>query len=136
MNRFLMQARLLIISRHLPPVMNEVFMLLDQHDYTLKNIIENECFRILRHWNQEVSEAKTAGVSFGDFALFLVFDALKMELSSGDHHIYRGLLGTRGPLFQANVSKTIKLMLERGLCDKDEATKLASEIRKAVSEAG
>lgn len=136
MNRFLIQARLLMISRNLPPVMNEVFMLLDQHDYKLKSIIENECFWILRHWAQEVADAQAEGLSYADFALFLVFDAIKVELSSGDHHVYRGLLGARGPLLQEAISKTIKLMLDRGLCDKSRALELTAEIRAVTASAG
>ena len=136
MPRMMMLALLRIQGRQMASVMNCVFLLLDENNYSLKSMIENEVFSILKHWKNEVDDALREGMTTKEFAAYLIFDALKSRLSSGSHHVYRGVLSVNGNTLSQQALKTVNLLLSMNLVHPDKADVLLSDIRIAVSQAG
>lgn len=136
MPRMMMLALLRIQGRQMASVMNYVFLLLDENNYNLKPMIESEVFSILKHWKNEVDDALREGMTTKEFAAYLIFDAIKSKLGSGNHHVYRGILSVNGKTLSEQATKTIKLLLKMGLVDQDKVNVLLSDVKEAVSQTG
>jgi hypothetical protein len=136
MPRMLMLAILKLYGANAAAVMNEVFFLLDANKYHCKQLIESECFRILKQWKKEISDALAEGMTTKEFAAYLMFDAISAELASGSHHVYRGVLSSNGTILLQDAMNTIKQLLSMGLVDASKITLLTDEITNLVKEAG
>lgn len=136
MPRMMMLALLRVQGRQMSSVMNQVFLLLDENNYSLKPMIEQEVFSILKHWRNEVDDAMREGMTKKEFAAYLIFDALKSRLSSGSHHVYKGVLSVNGKTLSQQALKTVKLLLQMNLVHPDKAGVLLEDIQEAVSKSG
>jgi len=132
----LMLAIMRAKGKQMAAVMNQVFLLLDANKYAMRHAIESECFELMRHWNNEVKDAMAEGMTAREFAAYLIFDAIKVELLSGEHHAYRGVLSASGNMIAADATRTIALLKAMNLVHPDKVTELAETISDCIQKGG
>lgn len=69
-------------------------------------------------------------------ALVIVSDRLAEHLSSGAHHVYRGILNMVGQDMHALHSRVLEIMVNRGYLTEAEANEDQDLVRKEIQEVG
>lgn len=71
-----------------------------------------------------------------DIALTTLWNISNQEVSSGRHHIYRGVLSGGGQGYRYVFRKTVDILLKRGIIDEKEAKENLDMIQRNIKGAG
>lgn len=71
-----------------------------------------------------------------DIALTALWNISNQEVSTGQNHVYRGVLSGGGKGYLVVFNKTVDILLEKGLIDENEAKSNRAAVRENIKAAG
>jgi len=71
-----------------------------------------------------------------DIALTTLWNISNQEVSTGQNHVYRGVLSGGGKGYLVVFNKTVDILLEKGLIDENEAKSNRAAVRQNIKAAG
>lgn len=125
----------LFAGRQVRAVQADVYAFFESTDFLSEDLVIDRCLVLLRlpRVRQTIRESGSIALMM---ALRLIEIVVKEELTSGRHHIYRGVLGIQGIELLRVHHEIMRRNLAARYCTPEQSATERAELRSAISSAG